>query len=100
MIGKMTQISDEYIIDIKTASQILKDNGCTEMYIFGSVADNNAGENSDIDIAVKGIPKSKFFKTYGKIISSINHPVDLVCLDYKNEFTDFLSKNGEMIRVF
>lgn len=100
MIDKEMKISDEYIFDIKTAEKILKDNGCTEMYIFGSVAENKTVENSDIDIAVKGIPKSKFFNTYGKIISSINHPVDLVCLDYKNEFTDFLSKNEDMIRVF
>lgn len=86
--------------DLLKAEEILKNNGCTEMYLFGSVIEGKAGEHSDIDIAVKGIPKNKFFCIYGKILSQLKHPVDLICLDYSNEFTDFLINSGGLKRVF
>ena len=35
--------------------QILKENGAKEVFIFGSLANGKFNENSDIDIAVKGM---------------------------------------------
>ncbi len=43
------------------ATKILKDAGCTEIYLFGSQANGKAGKNSDVDLGVKGLPSQSFF---------------------------------------
>ena len=44
----------KYSQDIKLAIKILKTEGCTEIYLFGSLAEGDFREDSDIDLAVKG----------------------------------------------
>ena len=42
--------------DIALAASVLKRAGATEVYVFGSSATGDAGPESDIDLAVRGIP--------------------------------------------
>jgi len=79
--------------------EILKSAGCTEIYLFGSIAEGRYGSDSDIDIAVKSLSKSIYFKVYGNILAEIGSAVDLVVLDYKNEFVKILEKEGTLKRV-
>ena len=44
-------------------SNILKNEGGKEIFLFGSHATGHANENSDIDIGVKGLLSSKFMRT-------------------------------------
>jgi len=48
--------------DIARGVAILKSGGCSEIYVFGSVAEGRVGAESDIDFAVRGCPPEQFFK--------------------------------------
>ncbi|MCU0287661.1 MAG: nucleotidyltransferase domain-containing protein, partial [Acidobacteria bacterium] len=52
-----------YRKDIQTAIDILKEEGCKEVYLFGSLVNGDFTGESDIDLAVKGLRKKFFFKT-------------------------------------
>lgn len=78
---------------------IIKDEGDIEIYIFGSYARGNFSVDSDIDIAVKGLKSSDFFRVYGKLLSEIKKDIDFVDLDEKSPFTEALLKSGELSRV-
>jgi len=85
--------------DISIAAEILLENGCKEVYVFGSVAKGSFTAESDIDLAAVGLPKNRFFAAYGRIISKIHRHVDLVGLDYDTDFGDMLKQAGNLSRV-
>ena len=86
--------------DIKKATIILKNNGCTEIYIFGSIANGKFNENSDIDIAVKGLDDDKFFRVLGELNKELANNIDLIDLnDENNRFAQFILKQGELIKT-
>ena len=67
--------------------------------MFGSVAQGNVNDGSDIDIAERGCNPKNFFSIWGKLIFGLNHPVDLVNLDRQDDFSRFLEEKGELIYV-
>ena len=86
--------------DLKKAIEILKNAGCSEIYLFGSfVSGNQLNSQTDLDIAIKGLPKNKFFAVYGKLLTSLKHTVDLVGLDYNSPFSNILKSKGKLERV-
>jgi predicted nucleotidyltransferase len=90
----------EYQKDIDTAISILKAEGCDEIYIFGSLAEGGVPHSgTDIDIAVRGLPRARFFGIYGRLLSSLEHAIDLVDLDGKTPFARVLEKKGTLHRV-
>ena len=48
------RILAEYRSDVERAVEISKEEGCREVYVFGSVAVGDTGPRSDFDIAVRG----------------------------------------------
>ena len=98
----MMEIKDfpkEIAEDIDSIRSILLDAGVTEIYLFGSYAEGEYRMESDIDIAVIGLEKSKFFKIYGKILSSVSRNVDIISLDYETVFSKEIRKQANLIRV-
>ena len=89
----------EILKDIDSIKSILLDAGVTEIYLFGSFAVGEYRTESDLDIAVIGLQKSKFFKVYGKILSTVARNVDIISLDYENDFSKEIKKQANMIRV-
>jgi len=85
--------------DISTAIEILQRAGCSEIYIFGSLAKGTQRPDSDIDIATVGLPKDRFFATYGHILTQVHRHVDLVALDYGQDFGSKLREVGPLTRV-
>ena len=85
--------------DLSEAITILKRFGSTEIYLFGSIALGNSDQESDIDIATVGLPKDRFFAAYGELLMKLDHPFDLIGLDYDNEFTRRLRSKGALRRV-
>ena len=68
--------------------QILKENGATEVFIFGSLANGKFNENSDIDIAVKGLKGQEFYKVASILMFELENQFDLIDLDDKeNRFS-------------
>lgn len=94
----LKELPNEYQEDIKKTIKILKENGATEVFIFGSVVNGNFNENSDIDIAIKGIKQEEFYKIAS--IFEIQKEIDLVDLDDETDrFSQIILKNGNLIRV-
>ena len=85
--------------DLDRAIEILKEEGCEEIYLYGSIAEDRFDEESDIDLAVKGIPSGDFFRVLGRLMLELDHPVDLVDLDKDEDFSRFLKEEGELIRA-
>ena len=46
---------------LATATEILKNAGCSEVYLFGSQATGKANENLDVDLGVRGLGNASFF---------------------------------------
>jgi predicted nucleotidyltransferase len=77
----LTALPAPYRMNVARAIEILKDAGCTEIYLFGSLATGDIRPQSDMDIAVRGCPKKDFFQIYGKLFRELDYSVDLVDLD-------------------
>lgn len=93
-------LPEEYENDLQNAISILKDENCSEIYLFGSLASGKYNKNSDIDFAVKGLSKRRFFHVYGILIEMLKHPFDLIGLDYDNDFSKEIINQGNLVRVY
>ena len=63
--------------NLERAAEYLKSAGCTEIFVFGSVARGDDGDDSDLDPAVRGMPADQFFAVYGELMTRLSRPVDL-----------------------
>jgi predicted nucleotidyltransferase len=92
-------IPEDFKEDISRAVRILKDAGCSEIFLFGSGTKGKFRERSDLDLAITGCPHGSFFQLLGKLLLELKHPVDLVKLDTKDDFALYLKKEGDLIRI-
>jgi predicted nucleotidyltransferase len=67
--------------------------------VFGSAATGKMRENSDVDMAVSGLPPEVFFRAMAADHDALGRPLDLVDLDEDNPFTRYLKEEGELCRV-
>jgi predicted nucleotidyltransferase len=93
------QLPEIYQRDVSRAVEILKEAGCSQVFLFGSLAAGRVHEGSDIDLAVRGCPKGKFFHLLGKLLLELYHSVDLVSLDRQDDFARYLEQEGELLQV-
>jgi len=89
----------KYRKDIETATSLLKNEGCKEIFLFGSLITGKIRDNSDIDIGIKGLPKGKFFKVYSRLYFDLNNKVDLVDFDVNSDFYSMLNNIGEVVKI-
>ncbi len=99
MQKQINEIPQNYREDIARAVKILKDAECKEVFLFGSLAEGQVREGSDIDLAVRGCPSGMFFRVLGKLLLELDHPVDLVDLDREDDFAKYLKREGALVRV-
>ncbi len=99
MMNESIRLPEPYKKNVRLAVEILKDIGCGDIFLFGSLAENNVREGSDIDIAVRGCPSRKFFYVLGRLLLKLDYPVDLVDLDEDDPFSHFLTEKGELIQI-
>ena len=85
--------------DIGRAVRILKEEGCSEIFLFGSGAEGTVKEASDIDLAIRGCPQGSFFHLLGRLLWELTHSVDLVNLDTHDAFAQYLQREGALIRI-
>jgi predicted nucleotidyltransferase len=90
---------DELMPRIEKAAAALKAAGAREVYLFGSASKGKLHPDSDVDIAVSGLPPEVFFRAMGAAHDALGRPLDLVDLDQDNPFTRYLKRKGELLRV-
>ena len=61
-MNNITQLPATYQKNIRKAVKILKDAGCSDVFLFGSLLTMDVHEYTDIDLAIRGCPKGKFFQ--------------------------------------
>ncbi len=99
-MAETTELPTTYQMNLDRAVQILREAGCTEIYLFGSLATGDIHAQSDIDLAVRGCPKKDFFRVYGHLLSKLEYPVDLVDLDTPEDmFARFLVEEEELVQI-
>ncbi|MGE0882517.1 MAG: nucleotidyltransferase family protein [Blastocatellales bacterium] len=92
-------ISDEIRQLIESAAQSLKAAGAREVYLFGSAASGQMREDSDIDLAVSGLPPELFYRAGAAAEDALGRPLDLIDLDEVTPFTKYLKEESELLRV-
>ncbi len=96
---KTNNIPEDYKKNIDRAVEILKNAGCSDIYLFGSLVSGKYKDLSDIDLAVRGCPKGQFFHLLGKLLYKLKYPVDLINLDNQDTFSRYLEREDELIQI-
>ena len=89
----------KYRKDIEVAANLLKNEGCQSIYLFGSMVTGKIHENSDIDIGIKGLPPEKFFRVYAELDNNVTNEIDLVDFDENYKFYNLLTSLGEVVKI-
>lgn len=84
---------------IERAAAVLKAVGAREVYLYGSAVSDRMRPDSDVDLAVSGLPPGIFFRAMSDAESALGLPLDLIDLDEDNPFTRYLKSEGELRRV-
>lgn len=92
-------IPAEFQIDLDRVVAALRAAGSKDIYLFGSLTSGTAGDESDIDLAVTGLPANRFFEIYSQVARSLTHELDLVDLDHEEEFATFLKRTNRLVRI-
>jgi uncharacterized protein len=88
-----------YKADLERAVRILQEEGCREIYLFGSFATGDAGPDSDIDIGIRDYPRERFFHIYGRLLTEVEHETDLIDFGHQTALFSLLSDIGEVRRI-
>jgi predicted nucleotidyltransferase len=78
---------------------ILKSSGAKTVYVFGSAARGTMRSDSDLDLAVSGLPPENFFKALSAASNLVDRSIHLIDLDEVTPFTQYLIEEGELQRV-
>ena len=89
----------EMDVRIQRAAEALKRAGAREVYVFGSTAHGRRREDSDVDLAVSGLPPDRFYEAVGEALAAFKGALDVVDLDDGLAFVERLSKKGGLARV-
>ena len=84
---------------IHEVAKLLKAAGAKEVYLFGSAASGSLQDDSDVDMAVAGLPPEKYFRVISDSQRLLGRPLDLIDLDEPNPFTRYLTQEGELRQV-
>lgn len=84
---------------LQQGAELLQKAGAREVYVFGSTVRGTASEESDVDLAVSGLPPASFFRVLARLSDLFDRSVDLVDLDEKTPFTEYLKEKGGLRRV-
>lgn len=84
---------------IEAAARRLVEHGATAVYVFGSAVTGHMRRDSDVDIAVTGLPAAVFYRAMAEATRIVGRPVDLLALDRGDELARSLMASGDLQRV-
>ena len=93
------KVPQKYRQDIESATNLLKNEGCEAIFLFGSLVTGKIRDDSDIDIGVKGLPRDKFLRLYGHLHFDYENRIDLVDFDINSDFYFMLNSIDEVIQI-
>ena len=95
----INELPKTYQDDINKALEILKNEGCNAIYLFGSLVNGSYHENSNINIGVSGLLPQKFFRVWADLDNTLLNEVELVDFDFENKKYVFLNSIGEVFKL-
>jgi predicted nucleotidyltransferase len=84
---------------LRAAANLLLRLGATQVFVFGSVTKDRLRPDSDVDLAVRGLPPNVYFSAVSQASDVLGRPVDLVDLDDPTPLVRHLVDSGELLRV-
>jgi predicted nucleotidyltransferase len=97
--AKMSNMTIREQEAVAKAAKLLIRLGASEVFVFGSAVKGQLRPNSDIDMAVSGLPAIVYFSAVSQASDLIGRPVDLVDLDDDSGLVRYLRGSGELVRV-
>jgi predicted nucleotidyltransferase len=91
-----TLIESEAVL---AAANMLLSMGASQVFVFGSLVRGKLRPDSDIDMAVSGLPAKLYFPAVSRASDILGRPVDLVDLDDNTPLVRYLLDSQELIRV-
>lgn len=95
----LSKIPEKYRLDIEKASLCLKEEGCTAIFLFGSLLTGEYTDSSDIDLGIMGLSPKKYIRTYSKLNNIIKSRFDLIDFDENRDLYNLLYSIGEIERI-
>jgi predicted nucleotidyltransferase len=84
---------------VLAVAKLLLSLGASEVFLFGSATKGGLRPDSDIDLAVRGLPPRVYFSAVSKASNLLGRAVDLVDLDDTTPLVRYLLDSGELVRV-
>lgn len=84
---------------VLAAANLLRSMGASQVFIFGSAVKGGLRPDSDVDMAVRGLPSQIYFSAISKASDLFGRPVDLVDLDDPTPLVRYLLVSGDLVRV-
>ena len=85
--------------EVLEAANMLRGMGASQVFVFGSLVRGELRPDSDIDMAVSGLPAKVYFSAVSRASDILGRPVDLVDLDDDTALVRYLLGSQELIRV-
>jgi predicted nucleotidyltransferase len=80
------KLSDKALSQARVLAGLLKNTyQCEAVYLIGSLARREFREDSDIDLVVKGLKASDFYRASGELMAISEFPVDIIPFEEANE---------------
>jgi predicted nucleotidyltransferase len=84
---------------IRRAAAALVAEGAREVYVFGSFARGQPRLDSDLDLAVAGLPADRLFRAMERASEQAGRDVDIIRIEREGPLIRFLARKGELRRV-
>ncbi|MCL1864688.1 MAG: nucleotidyltransferase domain-containing protein [Spirochaetes bacterium] len=95
----LSKIPEKYRPDIEKAVFYLKEEGCTTVFLFGSLVTGKYTDSSDIDFGIMGLPPRKYIRTCSKLSNILENEFDLVDFDENKGLYNLLHSIGEIVEI-
>jgi predicted nucleotidyltransferase len=79
-------VSTEKDAQLQACLDYLKEQGASDIYLFGTWAEGEASDSSDLDLAIRGIPGREEARIKNDLRRIAGFPVDIVLLDEPSPF--------------